>query len=133
MIYSAEEFVKLRESPIKSEYDRAAMDEADISIWRDIIKKYPNHRKWVAHNKTVPIEILEELCKFDTGVRQFVASKRKLTVELFEKLSNDPDSTVRIAIAANKKTPIGIIKKLLNDFDSDVASSAAYNYQNRRN
>jgi len=133
MISSAEEFIKLRDSSIKTEYDRAAMDDADISIWRDIIERYPNYRKWVAHNKTVPIEILEELCECDAGVRCFVAAKRKLTAKLFEKLSKDPDAMVRVAIAANKKTPIVIIEKLLRDFDSDVASSAAYNYEHRKN
>lgn len=38
MFTSAEEFVALRSSSIKSEYDRAATEEAPISVWRDVIK-----------------------------------------------------------------------------------------------
>jgi hypothetical protein len=65
MIISAEEFVALRSSTIKAEYDRAAMEEAPISVWRAVIKGYPDYMRWVVHNKTVPLEILEELCSSD--------------------------------------------------------------------
>ncbi|WP_338523666.1 hypothetical protein NUH87_28740 [Pseudomonas batumici] len=131
MITSAEEFVALRGSDIKSEYDRAAMEEAPISVWREVIERYPDYRKWVAHNKTVPLEILEELCAFDISVRRLVATKRKLSLALFERLSQDSSSVVRIGIAANKKTPSAILERLLEDEDEDVASAAKYNYEDR--
>lgn len=63
MITSAEEFVTLRASRLKSEYDRSAMEEAPLAVWREVIKRYPDYVQWVIHNKTIPLEILEELCE----------------------------------------------------------------------
>ncbi|PHX40753.1 hypothetical protein AO263_16255 [Pseudomonas sp. NZIPFR-PS5] len=133
MIKSAEEFVALRSSSIKSEYDRAAFEEAQISVWRDVIKNYPNYRRWVSHNKTVPLEILEELCQFDSTVRQFVAAKRKLSAAMFEALSRDESYVVRIAVAANKKAPIAILERLLKDQNKCVAHASEYNLEDTRN
>jgi hypothetical protein len=61
MINSAEELVALRSSSLKDDYDRAAMEEAPIGVWRDVISQFPEYRPWVAHNKTILLEILEEL------------------------------------------------------------------------
>jgi hypothetical protein len=132
MISSANEFAKLRSSQVKEEYDRAAHEEASLEVWQDVIENYPELRKWVAHNKTVPLEILQELCKFDVEVRFFVASKRKLSQELFRLLSADPDSTVRQQIASNKKTPIDILEKLSTDKDEHVVRVAKFNLSNRK-
>jgi len=131
MIQSAEEFIALRDSRIKDEYDRAATDEASVSVWRDVIVRFPGYRKWVAHNKTVPVEILAELCQFEAEVRRFVAVKRKLSRELFELLAKDPDPVVRQGIASNKKAPISIISDLMQDEDEAVSSVARYNFENR--
>jgi hypothetical protein len=61
---------------------------------------------WVAHNKTVPTEILEILARDpDPSVRSAVAMKNKLTPELFVLLANDEDFRVRQRIAYNKNTP----------------------------
>lgn len=109
MINSAEEFVLLRSSEIKIEYDQSTHDEAPICVWLDVIKRYPEYRTWVAHNKTVPIEVLEVLCGFDEKIRRDVARKRKLSLALFERLANDPSSTVRVAVAVNKKTPLHLL------------------------
>lgn len=130
MIESAEEFIRLRNSEEKSEYDRAAMEEAPISVWRDIISLYPDHRKWVAHNNTVPLEILEELCVYEASVREFVAMKRKLSYSLFNLLANDSNAAVRQQIAANKKVPLDLLKKLRVDSDEDVARVANFNFEN---
>ncbi|QGW83192.1 hypothetical protein [Variovorax paradoxus] len=132
MISSASEFAQLRSSQLKEEYDRAAHEEASLEVWKDVIENYPELRKWVAHNKTVPLEILQELCKFEVEVRFFVASKRKLSQELFELLSVDPDSTVRQQIAANKKTPLDILEKLSTDKDEDVVRVAKFNLLGRK-
>lgn len=132
MINSAEEFIALRSSDLKSEYDRAAMEEVPISVWREIIIKYPNYRRWVSHNKPVPLEILEELCIFDSTTRQSVARKRKLSLAMFELLSKDVSDVVRVAIAANRKTPIAILEQLLTDKDEDVASVARLNLDERK-
>ena len=131
MIRSAEEFVALRDSAIKAEYDRSAMEEAPVAVWREVIERFPDHRRWVAHNKTVPVEILEVLCDFDASTRWFVARKRKLCSALFERLSQDNDSDVRLAICTNKKTPLEILQRLVQDGNEDVARVAKINYKRR--
>lgn len=131
MIRSAEEFVALRDSAIKAEYDRSAMEEAPVAVWREVIERFPDHRRWVAHNKTVPVEILEVLCDFDASTRWFVARKRKLSATLFERLSQDNDSDVRVAICTNKKTPLVILQRLVQDGNEDVARVAKINYKRR--
>jgi len=65
MIESAQKFVRLRDSEEKAEYDRAKLEEVPVSVWRNVIFRYPDYRKWVAHNKTVPFEILEKLCNHE--------------------------------------------------------------------
>jgi hypothetical protein len=132
MINSAKEFLKLRDSEDKSEYDRSAIDEAPLSVWYEVIDNHPEYGKWVAHNKTVPLEILERLAQSDDITRQFVARKRKLSQSLFEQLADDNCSTVRIAIAANRKTPMHILQKLLFDEDASVASAANHNFLRRQ-
>ncbi|QRR10924.1 hypothetical protein FPJ27_32885 [Burkholderia sp. MS455] len=131
MIKSAEEFVALRGSQIKDEYDRAASDEAPVSVWRDVISRFPEYRKWVAHNKTVPLEILQELCQYESEIRRQVAVKRKLSGEIFELLAKDLDSVVRQGVASNKKTPLSILDALMRDEDEDVARVARYNFEHR--
>jgi hypothetical protein len=132
VITSAEEFVALRSSEIKAEYDRAAMEEAPISVWREVIRKYPEYSRWVVHNKTVPLEILEELCAVDTDSRPFIARKRKLSLTLFENLSQDLNSSVRTGIASNKKTPDAILERLFHDDNEGVARLAKRNYAARK-
>lgn len=131
MIRSADEFVALRDSDIKAEYDISSMEEAPVAVWHEVIESFPDHRRWVAHNKTVPVEILEVLCEFDASTRWFVARKRKLSTTLFERLSQDEDSDVRVAICANKKTPLEILERLLQDENEDVARVAAKHYKRR--
>ncbi|WP_151799361.1 hypothetical protein [Acinetobacter nosocomialis] len=116
MISSAEEFVFLRTSEILEEYTRAAYDDASDVVWMEVISKFPEMREWVAHNKTVPINILKILAR-DTNesVRAIVASKRKLSPELFDLLSQDKSETVRERVACNKKAPIHILRRLVND------------------
>lgn len=96
MIESAEEFVRLRTSSLPEEYLRAAEEEATTNVWIDVIQRYPGMRSWVAHNKSVPIEVLALLAVDpDPDVRSVVADRRKLTPELFRQLSADPDEAVR--------------------------------------
>lgn len=116
MISSAEEFVFLRTSEIFEEYTRAAYDDASDVVWMDVISKFPEMREWVAHNKTVPLNILEILAgDTNESVRSTVASKRKLSPELFDLLSQDKSEAVRERVACNKKVPIHILRRLVND------------------
>ena len=82
--------------------------------------------------KTVPLEILEELCIHDRTIRQSVARKTKLSPPMFEMLSRDGSDVVRVAIAANRKTPIAILERLLTDPDKDVVSVARLNLDDRK-
>jgi len=131
MIKSAEEFVRLRDSEEKAEYDRSALEEAPVSVWRDVIFRYPSYRKWVAHNKTIPLEILEELCRYEADVKIFVAMKRQLSNDLFVRLAADPSAVVRQQVAANKKVPLDLLKNLSLDLDEDVARVARFNLNGR--
>ena len=116
MIQTAEEFVRLRKSKDPLEYRRAAYEAAPVSVWQDVVHRFPDMRTWVAHNKTVPLQILGLLARDeDTRVRYSVAMKRKLSQELFELLSRDPDEAVRACIARNKKAPSEILDRLSRD------------------
>jgi hypothetical protein len=85
MIEPADEFVRLRASDNPNEYGRAAMDEAPESVWFEIVRLYPQMRRWVAYNKTFAVSVLEVLAADeDEHVRLFVAGKRKLTPALFD-------------------------------------------------
>lgn len=104
-ILSADEFVRLRYSDDPEDYRRAAGESAPLAVWLEVVERYPDARMWVAHNKTVPIEILEALVDdSDTRVRLAVAMKRKLTPELLARLSADKDESVRMRVAMHKNT-----------------------------
>ena len=107
------------------EYRRAAHEEASEQVWLDVIARFPEMRKWVAHNKTVPVGILAVLATdSDFEVRWWVAWKRKLTRDLFDQLSNDVDPRVRAHVACNPKCPEDILEKLRHDSDEFVAKTA---------
>jgi hypothetical protein len=77
VIESAEEFVRLRLSDDPAEYGRAAGDAASVETWLDVIDRFPDMRWWVAHNTTVPLDVLEVLRHDpDERVRWMVLQKR---------------------------------------------------------
>lgn len=116
MISTAEEFCRLRESENPEEYRRAAHEDAPIEIWREIIATRPDMRSWVAHNKTIPIEILDELSgDSDANVRHVVAGKRKITEAIALRLAKDPDEGVRAALIFNQKLPTAALLVLRSD------------------
>lgn len=125
VIESAEEFVRLRTSEIMEEYNRAAHDEAPESVWLDVIARYPDMREWVAHNKKIPLSILEILAGDERWrVRLTVAMKRKLSQELIVGLSGDPDESVRVQIARHPKAPLAVVQKLAKDREALVREAA---------
>jgi hypothetical protein len=125
MINSAEEFVRLRTSNNMDEYLKAAWDEAPVEIWLDVIRKFPEMKKWVAHNKSIPIEIMEILSDDeDESVRFNIASKNRLPEYLQLKLAKDSDSSVRQRIVYNKKATLKSIELLLNDEDEEIKEKA---------
>lgn len=125
MIESADEFLRLRTSEVAEEYRRAAEEEAPLAVWMDLIARFPNMREWVAHNKSVPIEVLTLLARdANPKVRCSVAMKRKLTEDLFGLLARDGDETVRATVAANKKVPASVLDRLRDDPSTFVRRTA---------
>ena len=126
MIETAEEFVRLRTSDVEEEYYRAAHEPASLHVWLEVIAKYPDMRFWVAHNKTVPLEILDILAKDgDSKVRSMVASKNKLTPKLLEQLSRDDHESVRQTVACHRKVSIPVLERLTKDPQIIVATVAS--------
>ncbi len=116
MIESAEEFIRLRGSSDRVEYERAAHDQAPDGVWLDVIQRFPEYRFWVAHNKTVPISILQILAAdSDERVRGMVASKRKLPSELVAFLAQDSSESVRAATARHRKASPEVLSALAHD------------------
>jgi hypothetical protein len=116
MIGSAEEFVRLRSSSNLIDYQRAAHDDAADAVWLDVIQRFPDYRFWVAHNKTVPVSILQVLAEdSDERVRGMVARKRKLPSELAAVLARDSSEIVRAATARHRNTPPEVLSALAGD------------------
>jgi hypothetical protein len=122
MITSAKEFVELRDR----DNERATFDSAPESVWLEVVERYPAHKEWVAHNKTVPLTILRILARDpDPRVRFAVAMKRKCDAGILERLARDEDETVRVRVARNQKTPAHILERLRNDTSRLVAEALA--------
>ena len=116
MIATPEEFIRLRSSELPEEYTRAAHEEASTRTWEEVIEKYPDYKRWVVHNKTVPIQILEKLAKdSDSSVREAVARKRKINEAIFQLLVADHDENVRYALACNSKLDADKLQQIRKD------------------
>ncbi|MFC3803877.1 hypothetical protein [Cohnella sp. GCM10012308] len=127
MIKCAEEFVRLRSSEKMDEYLKAAWDEASVEVWLDVINRYPDMRKWVAHNKTVPVVIMEILAvDVDERVRFMVASKNRLPEDLQLILAADISDSVRQRIVYNKKATLKVLSSLLKDDNEEIRSLAKH-------
>ena len=141
MITSAEEFIRLRFSDDIEEQRRSAVEEADISVWHEVLKQYPdnderegaltptpygymneyisenaNVRDGVALNKRLPDEIIRILAKDRSWrVRCTIAWKRKTPPDVLRELADDPDDSVRNKVAWHRKTPKDVLERMLND------------------
>lgn len=133
MILSAEEFVRLRESEDPSEYIRSGVDTAELSVWLDIIYKYPEMKVWVARNRTVPPEIIRLLAKDnDPLVRGSISRKYPLEDDLYHDLSRDIDEGIRAGLTYNKKIPIDILKYMSENDPSEFVKEVALEKYNQR-
>ncbi|MFI6341113.1 hypothetical protein [Streptomyces sp. NPDC050535] len=131
MIESVEEFLRLRFSDDPDEYGRASAEPAPLEVWTEIVEKHPEARFWVAHNKTVPLEILRLLAADpDPRVRSMVAMKRKLTPDLLTGLAIDQHDPVRLSVARHKRTPKAVLEKLQSDPWSEVRDLARDRIEN---
>ena len=125
MIATAEEFIRLRVSEVPDEYRRAAHEEAPDAVWRELVASHPKMRAWVAHNKTVPVAILELLhTDSSADVRSTVARKRKLPEHVQQVLASDPNASVRHALACNAKATSSVLQKLEVDEELFVREAA---------
>ena len=125
MIESADEFRRLRTSDGPDEQRWATHEEASPGVWREIVARFPELREWVAHNKSVPHEILAELARDpDARVRSRVATKRKLAPALQLQLAADTDDGVRAGIAYNARATRAALECLASDKSWKVAERA---------
>ncbi len=126
MIETAEEFVRLRNSEIQAEYHRAAHEEAPLEVWQDVLLRFPDMAFWVAQNKSVPYEILEQLSDHEEDrVRTMVAMKNRLQEPLLVKLAQDSDASVRMEIARHNKVTAPVLELLATDSWTDIAELAS--------
>jgi hypothetical protein len=115
-IASAEEFVRLRESPEREDYLRPVREEVSLAVLRDVIARFPDHRETVVLNKFVPVELLEELCSDeDWSVRNWIAKKRSLPEHLQVRLTADPHDVVRRSLVDNKRATRRCLEALVDD------------------
>lgn len=132
MISSADEFMRLCTSDKREDYVRATHDEAPEEIWLEVINRYPEMKPWVAHNKTIPLNVIRILSRDDDpAIRTFIAMKRRCPHDILGELSRDPDESVRNAVALNKKTPREILERLAMDEWEVCASNARANLESR--
>jgi len=116
MIKSPEEFVSLRTSIQPDEYKRAAEDEAPLEVWNAVLDSYPEMHEWVAHNKTIPLELIERLAGSPhVRVRLTIAMKRRTPAGVLAMLARDPDDAVRMAVARHPKAPDEVLQTFQND------------------
>ena len=112
MISSAQEFVDLRQR----NDPRAAHDNASDTVWRDVLRLFPEFKEWVIRNKTVPDSVLCYLANDpDPGIRSEIATKRKCPPTILELLSHDTEESVRMRVAYNAKTPNHLLEVLRHD------------------
>lgn len=133
MIYSAKEFVRLRTSDIPDEYNRTGIEDAPISVWLNIIKKYPEMRVWVARNRTIPKKIVDLLSRDpDPLVRDAICSKYPLDIGLYILLSKDVDEGVRSRLTYNKELPLSILKEMPENDPGEFVRNQALDKYNKR-
>jgi hypothetical protein len=132
-IYSAEEFVRLRSSQIREEYTSAAWAEASDEVWLDTINGYPDYARWVAHNKSISVNIIRMLAEHsDADIRDFIAAKRKTPPEILWILAKDDAESVRHSVVFNAKTPKEILEHLTNDLVEGIRQSAQKKLSERK-
>ncbi|MEL6987711.1 MAG: hypothetical protein AAGK97_07740, partial [Bacteroidota bacterium] len=78
-----------------------------------VMQRFPELKEWVVYNKTVPKEILYELCiDSDPKLRVAIAMKRKIDNYIFNLLRNDKDESVRVALLNNTKLSLDQKRKI---------------------
>lgn len=127
-ILSADEFIRLRTSEDPDDYRRAANEDAPLDVWIELVERHADLRSWVAHNKTVPVQVLERLARdTDPHVRSAVALRRRATGEILARLAGDDDAGVRLHVARHSNTPSEVLVSLADDEWDQVRTAALAN------
>lgn len=125
MIGTAEEFIRLLDSDSDVDRERVRYEEAPEAVWLEVIEQFPEARRAVVLNKTVPLMILQRLARSDDPMlRLDVAMKRKLDEETIRLLAADAHGGVRGQIARHHKAPRDVLEVLAQDPDWTVAEAA---------
>ena len=125
MISNINEYLRLKNSKNKEDYDRVIREELSPELISDILENYPIEKSWLVHNKFIPIEILRILASDkDIDVRFSVAMKKKCDRLVFETLIKDKDFSVRMAVVRNNKLPIDLLETLTFDSENEIAKEA---------
>jgi hypothetical protein len=115
MIESAEAFAELVNSTPPEPF-RLAWDEAPVTVWWEVVERYPHLSAWVAANRSVPHAVLAHLATHgNTQVRTVVASKAQLPEQLFLILAHDKDEAVRLRVAFNAQATPEVLATLAGD------------------
>lgn len=113
MIETVAEFIRLVESDDPDEIRRSAWEDALPKVWKLLVEDYPEMRFWVAHNRTVPEQILRILAVDpEWRVRHRVASRRSCPSGILELLSNDTHDSIASLVAGHPNVPSSALRRL---------------------
>lgn len=125
MIETVDEFVHLVNSEEAVERRRAAWEEASLEVWRGVIEQRPDMRFWVAHNRTVPAEVLRVLIDdSDWRVRDRIANRNSCPGDILALLADDEHEAVASTVAGHLNTPDSALRKLTSHAWSQVREKA---------
>lgn len=128
-IGSAEEFVRLRNSEDREENQRAAHSAASPEVWDEVTAHFPDMRRRVAQNKTIPSAAMEQLALDpDPLVRSVIASRRACPEAVMQRLVTDGDEGARLAY--NPRLPVDLLIQLASDPSALVAEGAKARLRN---
>lgn len=113
MIETVDEFIRLVESDDPVDRRRAAWEGTNLGVWMTLITHHPEMHFWVAHNRTIPSEVMRELASDDDWrVRDRIATKNSCPSEILEILSHDSHDAVASAVAGHPNTPSSALRRL---------------------
>lgn len=132
MIETVDEFIRLVESDDPAERRRAAWEGADLRVWMTLVADHPEMRFWVAHNRTIPSEVMQELASDeDWRVRDRIATKNSCPSDILEILSHDSHDAVASAVAGHPNTPSSALRRLAEYPWDEVRNKAIQQLANR--
>ncbi|MFE0748047.1 HEAT repeat domain-containing protein [Gordonia sp. NPDC058843] len=135
MIASRIAYEALIESNLATNRDRAVRDSAPLSVWLEIIADCPQHKSFVAQNKTIPREVLRVLVEDDDRDVRFTLAMRRAVGrddQIAGVLASDPDPAIRAALARNPQLGLHLLVQLAQDDDDWVRERASETLTSRQ-